>query len=53
MTAIFHGIADAVGQGDWENTATYSEGSEKIKEATVGIGQPVDPGVTAEPGKRE
>ena len=26
------------GQGDWENTATYNEGGEKIKEAADGIG---------------
>ena len=33
-----NGIADAVGQGHWENTATYNEGGEKIKEAADGIG---------------
>ena len=27
-----------MGQGDWENTATYNEGGEKIKEAADGIG---------------
>ena len=33
-----NGIADAVGQGDWEDTCTYNEGGERVKEAADGIG---------------
>ena len=33
-----NGIADAVGQGDWEYTCTYNEGGDRIKEGTDGIG---------------
>ena len=33
-----NGIADAVGQGDWENTCTYNEDGERIKEGADGIG---------------
>ena len=33
-----NGIADAVGQGEWENIATYGEHSQTVKEAADGIG---------------
>ena len=40
MTVIFSIMESQMpwGQGDWENTATYNEGGEKIKEAADGIG---------------
>ena len=33
-----NGIADAMGQGEWENIATYGEHSQTVKEAADGIG---------------
>ena len=33
-----NGIADAVGQGEWENIATYGEHGQTVKEAADGIG---------------
>ena len=33
-----NGIADATGQGEWENIATYGEHGQTVKEAADGIG---------------